>query len=50
MGDASAQQPGVPLVRGLILAESLKPGTAFHGHGMRVTRCSRYAVTGVPSD
>ncbi len=49
MGEVSAQQQGTPLVRGLILAESLKPGTAFHGHGMHVTRCSRYEVTGVPS-
>lgn len=34
------------LIRGVILAESLRPGTSFDGHGMRVLRCSRYEVTG----
>ena len=40
---ASAQ--GRRAIRGLILAESLQPGTVLPGHGMRVTRCSRYQVT-----
>ena len=35
------------VIRGAILAESLKPGTGFDGHGMRITRCARYEVTGV---
>ncbi len=30
----------------MILAESLRPGTSFGGHGMRVLRWSRYEVTG----
>jgi hypothetical protein len=34
------------VIRGAILAESLKPGTGFDGHGMRITRCARYGVTG----
>jgi hypothetical protein len=34
------------IIRGAILAESLKPGTGFDGHGMRITRCARYEVTG----
>ena len=34
------------VIRGAILAESLKPGTGFDGRGMRITRCSRYEVTG----
>jgi len=34
------------VIRGAILAESLKPGTGFDGQGMRITRCSRYAVAG----
>jgi hypothetical protein len=34
------------VIRGAILAESLKPGTGFYGHGMRITRCARYEVTG----
>ena len=34
------------VIRGAILAESLKPGTGFDGHGMRITRCARYEVTG----
>jgi hypothetical protein len=33
------------VIRGAILAESLKPGTGFDGHGMRITRCARYEVT-----
>jgi hypothetical protein len=48
MGQAApAQGPGEHLIRGVILAESLTPGTAFSGHGMRVIRWSRYEVTGV---
>jgi hypothetical protein len=35
------------VIRGAILAESLKPGTGFDGHGMRITRCARYEVAGV---
>ena len=34
------------VIRGAILAESLKPGTGFDGRGMRITRCARYEVTG----
>jgi hypothetical protein len=34
------------VIRGGILAESLKPGTGFDGHGMRIIRCSRFKVTG----
>jgi hypothetical protein len=34
------------MLRGVILAESLKPGTVLTGHGMRITRLSRYEVTG----
>jgi hypothetical protein len=40
------RQPPEATIRGGILAESLKPGTAFDGHGMRVIRCSRYEVSG----
>jgi hypothetical protein len=35
------------VIRGAILAESLKAGTGFDGHGMRIIRCSRYEVTGI---
>lgn len=38
-----------PVIRGVILAESLKPGTVLDGHGMQVIRVSRYEVTGVPA-
>lgn len=34
------------VIRGAILAESLKPGTGFDGRGMRIIRCSRYEITG----
>jgi hypothetical protein len=34
------------IIRGGILAESLNPGTGFDGHGMRITRCARFEVTG----
>jgi hypothetical protein len=34
------------VIRGVILAESLKPGTGFDGHGMRIIRCARYEVAG----
>ena len=34
------------IIRGGILAESLHPGTGFDGHGMRITRCERFEVTG----
>jgi hypothetical protein len=33
-------------IRGAILAESLRPGTVLEGHGLRVTRWSRYEVPG----
>jgi hypothetical protein len=33
------------VIRGAILAESLKPGTGFDGRGMRIIRCSRLEVT-----
>jgi hypothetical protein len=34
------------VICGGILAESLKPGTGFDGHGMRIVRWSRFEVTG----
>jgi hypothetical protein len=34
------------VIRGAILAESLKVGTGFDGHGMRIIRCARYEITG----
>lgn len=42
------RQPSEPeaVIRGAILAESLKVGTDFGGHGMRIIRCARYEVTG----
>jgi hypothetical protein len=40
------RQPSEATIRGAILAESLKPGTAFDGHGMRIIRCARYEVSG----
>ena len=33
-------------IQGTILAESLRPGTVLEGHGLRVTRWSRYEVPG----
>jgi hypothetical protein len=36
----------MPVIRGTLLAESLRPGTGFDGRGMRVIRCSRYEVSG----
>jgi hypothetical protein len=35
------------MVRGTILAESLKPGTVLDGDGMQIICWSRYRVTGV---
>jgi hypothetical protein len=40
------RQPSEAIIRGAILAESLKPGAGFDGRGMRVIRCSRYEVSG----
>ena len=34
------------VIRGGILAESLKPGTGFDGLGMRIIRCARFQITG----
>ncbi len=34
------------VICGAFLAESLKAGTAFDGHGMRIIRCARYEVAG----
>jgi hypothetical protein len=34
------------VIRGAILAESLKPGTGFDGRDMRIIRCARNEVTG----
>lgn len=34
------------VIRGAIVAESLKVGAGFDGHGMRIVRCARYEVTG----
>jgi hypothetical protein len=38
-------EPAPGMIRGTILAESLKPGTVLDGHGMRVIRWSRYEVS-----
>ncbi len=35
-----------PVIRGTILAESIKPASSFEGHGMRIISWSRYEVTG----
>jgi hypothetical protein len=40
--DASTQRTGV--IRGALLAESLRPGTVLDGHGISVVRLSRYEV------
>ena len=37
-------EPAQGMIRGTILAESLKPGTVLDGHGMRVIRWCRYEV------
>jgi hypothetical protein len=34
------------VIRGAILAESLKVGAGFQGRGMRLVRCARYEITG----
>lgn len=46
MERSTAAEPGVPVIRGTLLAESLRPGTGFAGHGMRIMRCARYEVSG----
>jgi hypothetical protein len=38
--------PATPLIRGTILAESIKPGSRFEGHGMRIISWARYEVSG----
>jgi hypothetical protein len=48
METAETPEPDAPLIRGTLLAESLRPGAEFDGHGMRITRCARYEVNGVP--
>jgi hypothetical protein len=47
LGLMEQQQPSETgaIIRGAILAESLKPGTGFDGHGMRIIRCARFEVT-----
>ncbi len=42
-----ASSPRTAVIRGVILAESLKTGSAIGGHDMRLVRCSRYEVSGV---
>jgi hypothetical protein len=37
------------IIRGGILTESLKPGTGFDGHGMRIIRCARFEIAS-PAD
>lgn len=37
--------PETPVIRGTILAESIKPGASFQGHGMRIVRWARYEVS-----
>ena len=44
---SSAPQSRTGMVRGTILAESLKPGTVLDGAGMQIICWSRYQVTGV---
>jgi hypothetical protein len=34
-----------PVIRGTILAESIKPGSSFEGHGMRIISWARYEVS-----
>jgi hypothetical protein len=38
--------PDTPVIRGTILAESIKPGSSFQGHGMRIINWARYDVSG----
>jgi hypothetical protein len=38
--------PETPVIRGTILAESIKPGSSFEGHGMRIISWARYDVSG----
>jgi hypothetical protein len=38
--------PGPSVIRGTILAESIKPGSSFQGHGMRIISWARYEVSG----
>jgi hypothetical protein len=45
MGQRQPSETGA-IIRGAILAESLKPGTGFDGHVMRIIRCARFEVTG----
>lgn len=45
---ASPIRPNEHRGRGLILDESLKPGTKLDCDGMRIIRVSRYEVTGAP--
>lgn len=47
---ASRAGQGQRLIRGTLLAESLRPGISIGGHGMRIVRCSRYEVTGAAAD
>jgi hypothetical protein len=37
------------VIRGAFIAESLRPGTVLEGHGLVLTRCSRYEVRDVPA-
>jgi hypothetical protein len=46
MEQSGAAEPGVPVIRGGFLAESLRPGSGFDGRGMRLTQCIRYEVSG----
>lgn len=45
MAPSGQAEPGAAVISGAFLAESLRPGTAFDGHGMTITRCSRFEVT-----
>ena len=44
LGPMNQRQPSgaEDVICGAILAESLRPGTEFDGHGMRIVRCARY--------
>jgi hypothetical protein len=41
-----SSEPGTPVIQGTILAESIKPGSSFQGHGMRIISWARYEVSG----
>jgi hypothetical protein len=42
----SSSATETPVIHGTILAESIKPGSSFEGHGMRIISWTRYEVSG----